>query len=106
MGGVQIERRGNLQYLRRVGHILRRRTPMAILAEPVSARGGELLHEAEHWRADALGVLAELVHVDLVERAVGSDLRRGVRRDEAETSRHGCQPSFEFTIFPEPMLAG
>src|SRR5437016_5246344 len=79
---------------------------MAILAEPVSACGGELLHEAEHWRADALGVLAKLVHVDLVERAVGGDLRRGVRRDDAETSLHRCQRSFELQIFPDAILVG
>ena len=68
--------------------------------------GGKLLHQPEHRRADALGLPAKLAHVDLVEHAVGSDLRRGVRRDDAETSLHRCQRSFEFQIFPDAILVG
>ena len=106
IGSDQIERLANLQYRRRVGDILRRRAPVAILAEPVFAPGGELLHEAEHRRADALGVLREACSCRSCRAPLGTDLRRGVRRDDAETSLHGSQRSFEFQIFSDATFVG
>src|SRR4030095_10222223 len=58
--------------------------PVAVLAEPITAKSVELRHDAENRIADALGLRLELVHVDLADVAVAHDLVRGFARNDAE----------------------
>ena len=76
---MQRERLANLQHRRGVGDVLRRRAPVAVLAEPVAAQRVELRHDTEDRVADALGLRLQLVHVDLADVAVAHDLVRCFR---------------------------
>ena len=46
----------HLQHCRRISDVLRRRVPMAVLAEAISAEGVQLPHHTEDRIADTLGV--------------------------------------------------
>src|SRR6478752_3456002 len=60
----------DLQDRRSVGDVLRRRAPMTVFAQLVTAQRIELRNHAKDRIADALGLLPQLVHVDLTEVAV------------------------------------
>ena len=88
----------DLQHRRGVGDVLRRRAPVAVLAELVAAQRVELRHDAEDRVADALGLLAQLGHVDLVESAVADDLVGRLLRNEAEPALHLGQRGLDVEV--------
>jgi hypothetical protein len=77
IGLHQLQRFANLQHRRGVGNVLSRRAPVAVLAEAIAAQFIELGDDAEHRISDPLGLGTKLVHVDLRDVAVASDLGCG-----------------------------
>ena len=96
----------DLQHGGGVGDVLRRRAPVAILAELVAAQRVQLRHHAEDRIADALGLLPQLGHVDLVEPAVAHDLVGRVLRDQAEAALNLGERRLDVEIFLRAVLVG
>ena len=96
----------DLQHRGGVGDVLRGRAPVAVFAELVAAQRVELRHHAEDRVADALGLLAQLDHVDLVEPAVADDLVGGLLRNQAQAALHLGQRGFDVEVLLRAVLVG
>jgi hypothetical protein len=96
------ERGADLHHGRGVGDVLRRRAPVAPFAEPVSRRGDELLHDAEHRVADALRLRLQLRHVDRLEAAVAADLVGRLLRNDAKARLHERQRGLNVEVALHP----
>ena len=96
----------DLQHGRGVGDVLRGRAPVAVLAELVAAQRVELRDDAEDRVADALGLLAQLGHVDLVEPAVADDLVGRFLRNQAEAALDLGQRGFDVEVLLRAVLVG
>ena len=71
-----VEALADLHDRRGVGDVLRGGAPVAPFAEIALAEIDELRHDRQHRVADALGLLLQLLDVELVELAVLEDFRR------------------------------
>ena len=94
----QVERLPDLQHRGGVGDVLGRGAPVAVLAEAVTAEGVELVDHGDDRIADALGLPAQLDHVDLVEAAVADDLVGRLLRDDAELPLHLGQGGLDVEV--------
>ena len=96
----------DLQHRGGVGDVLRRRTPMAVLAELVPAERVELRDNAEDRIADALGLLAQLGHVNLVEATVADDFVGRFLGDQADPALDFGQRGFDVEVLLGAVLVG
>ena len=102
----QVERLADLQHRGGVGDVLGRGAPVAVLAEAVAAEGVDLVDHGDDGIADALGLPAQLDHVDLVEAAVADDLVGRLLRDDAELALHLGQGGLDVEVVLGPVLVG
>src|SRR4030095_11839051 len=78
----------DLHDCRRVRDVLRPRAPVAIFAEVIPAQRIQLRDNAQNRIADALGLSAQLVHVDLADVAMAHDLVGRLLGNDAKTALH------------------
>ena len=102
----ELERLAHLQHRRGVGNVLRGRAPVAVLAKLVAAQRVQLRDHTQDRIANALGLLLELAHVDLVDRAVLHDLVGRFLGDDAEATLDSCKRAFDVQIPLRPVLVG
>ena len=100
----QLQRLADLQHGGGVGDVLRGRAPVHELAELVAAQLVELRDDAQDRVADALGLLAQPRHVDLLDPAVADDLVGRFLRDQAQTPLHDGQGPFDLDVLGGAVL--
>src|SRR6266705_2834283 len=94
----------NLQDRCRIRDVLSGRAPVAVLAELIPAKCVELRHHAEHGIADALGLCAQFIHVDLRDIAVADDLVSRLAGNDAKDSLNAGKRLFDFEILRGPVF--
>ena len=96
----------DLQHRRRIGDVLGRRAPVAVLTELVATERVQLRDDAENRIADALGLRAQLVEIELRDVAVTDDFVRGFLRDDAEAALHDRQRLFDLDVLRGTVFVG
>ena len=91
---------------RGVGDVLGGRAPVAPFAEAALAELDELRHHRQHRIADALGLLLQLVDVELIDRDVLEDLVAGLLRDDLQPRLRARQPGLEVEILLDAVAVG
>ena len=94
----EVQGLADLQHGGGVGDVLRGGAPVARTRRAVAAELVDLGDHAEDRVADALGLLAQLGQVDLVEVAVADDLLGGLGRDQPELALHLGQRGFDVEV--------